>query len=110
MSSTIVANGSFLDLSGVIPFDTIEVQGTTANTDLILTASATLNNSGTILLDGAESRIYGNNGAANTLDNVNGTIEGAGQIGINNSGLNLTLINETRARSTLTARCSWDCS
>jgi len=35
MTSTIVANGSFLDLSGIISFDTIEVQGTTANTDLI---------------------------------------------------------------------------
>ena len=95
MSSTKVTSGSTLDLSGIISYSTIEVQGTTVDTDLVLTNSATLNNFGTILLDGTDSRIYGSNGLANALDNVNGTIEGAGQIGINSGSNNVALINES---------------
>jgi hypothetical protein len=104
MTSTIVANGSSLTLSGIIPFNTIEVQGATSDTDLILTANATLNNSGTIRLDGMDSRIRGNTNSPMVLDNVNGTIEGSGQIGVNNGGLQLGLVNE--AAGTIDANAS----
>jgi len=42
MSSTIVANGSSLGNPGIVPFDNIEVQGTTESTGLVLTANTTL--------------------------------------------------------------------
>jgi len=95
MSSTTLASGSTLDLAGAISYETIEVQGTTADTDLVLTNSATFDNAGTILLDGTDSRIYGTSGLGYALENVNGTVEGAGQIGISSSSYDISLINES---------------
>ncbi len=101
MSSTIVAAGSTLELSGVIPFETIQINGSQLRpASLALTGNATLDNGGTILLDGSyflHSLIENgrpDHGAV-TLDNVNGTIEGAGIISLSDSVPLSALVNQS---------------
>ena len=103
-SATIAAGTTYLELDNY----SIYLQGTLVNagtlsidsigdtTNLILEGTTnTLTGGGTILLsDNPNNRIYGAGQSAETLINVNNTIEGAGQIGINNGNLPLALTNE----------------
>ncbi|QDS97986.1 beta strand repeat-containing protein [Adhaeretor mobilis] len=61
-------------------------------TDLIVATSATLAGAGTITLDGSShnSRILDNSGTDGVLTNVNNTLQGRGQIGVNS----LEIINQ----------------
>lgn len=101
MSSTIVAAGSTLELAGVISFETIQIDGTQLRpASLALTGNATLDNGGTIQLDGSyflHSLIENgrpDHGAV-TLDNVYGTIEGAGVISLSESLPLSALVNQS---------------
>jgi hypothetical protein len=71
----------------------IEVDG--KQTDLVIDGQVTLDGHGTVMLDNANhpaDQIVGGDGDGNTLDNVNNTIEGAGNIG--NGSRDLSLVNE----------------
>jgi hypothetical protein len=90
-----VQDNTTLTLLGIITNDgTISLDSNYHNTDLIVgSAAVTLTGSGIILLGSASNnnnnRIYGSV-AADTLVNLNNTIEGSGQIGAGQ----LTLIND----------------
>ncbi len=66
------------------------------STNLILeSATVSLTGGGTLLLsDNPANRIYGASPTDATLINVNNTIEGAGQLGVNNSNVPLALTNQ----------------
>ncbi len=101
MSATIVAAGSTLELSGVISFETIQIDGTQPRpASLALVGNATLDNGGTIQLDGSYflHSLIGNgrpDHGAVTLDNVNGTIEGAGVVSLSESLPLSALVNQS---------------
>ena len=89
----LVDAGANLELIGTIHNEgTIEVDGTVLTTDLIIDGPVTLDDGGTIVLDGSTDQIVGAPGGG-VLDNVDNIILGAGQIGTGDD--NLTLINET---------------
>ena len=75
---------------------TLSIDSTGDTTNLILTGTSnTLTGGGTILLsDNANNRIYGSAGSTDTLVNVNNTIAGAGQIGVNNGNVPIAFTNE----------------
>jgi autotransporter passenger strand-loop-strand repeat protein len=86
-----VADASQLDLVGaIVNSGAISIDATAGFTDLMVNgSSATLTGGGTVeLSDSLGNRIYAA-AAADTLTNVNNTIEGAGQIG----NTQLTLVN-----------------
>jgi FecR protein len=93
----LVDSGANLELVGTIHnHGTIEIDG--KQTDLVIDGNVTLEGHGTILLDSAKNpadQIVGlsDSELSNKLDNVNNTIEGAGNIGTGNG--NLWLVNES---------------
>ena len=96
-STVQVTDNSVLFLSGAIGNSGTILNATTGdNTDIVIGGgnTATLTGGGIVDLGGPAARIYGSSSTPGTLDNVDNTIEGAGQIGINNGGLQLALINE----------------
>jgi hypothetical protein len=93
-----VADNNNLFLLGTIDnLGTLAENSTGDTTSIILdSATVSLTGGGTLLLsDSGANRIFGNSGADETLININNTIEGAGQIGINNSNNPLALTNES---------------
>ena len=96
-STVQVTDNSTLFLNGAIGNSGTILDATTGDsTDLQINAgdTATLSGDGVVDLAGASARFFGNGSTAAILDNVDNTIEGSGQIGINNGGLALALINE----------------
>ncbi len=93
----LVDAGANLALEGTIHnHGTIEVDG--KQTDLVIDGDVTLDGHGTIQLDSAKNpadQIVGDGGdeGRNTLDNVNNTIEGAGNIG--SGDRHFSLVNES---------------
>jgi hypothetical protein len=93
-----VADNNNLFLLGTLNnLGTLAENSTGDTTNIILdSATVSLTGGGTLLLsDSGANRIFGNSGADETLININNTIEGAGQIGINNSNNPLALTNES---------------
>jgi len=90
----LVDPGANLELIGTIHNEgMVEVDG--KQTDLVIDGHVTLDGHGTVMLDNAShpaDEIVGGDGDGNTLDNVNNTIEGAGNIGTGNG--DLSLVNE----------------
>jgi hypothetical protein len=83
-SNVTLLNNTALNLGGTINnVGTIQINGTGNNTDLrLVTGQVNLTGSGQVLLNNCSTnRIYGANGGAQILDNINNTIHGAGQIG-----------------------------
>jgi hypothetical protein len=93
-----VADNNNLFLSGTLDnLGTLAENSTGDTTSIILnSATVSLTGGGALLLsDSSANRIFGSGGADETLINVNNTIEGAGQIGINNVNNPLALTNES---------------
>jgi hypothetical protein len=83
-SNVTLANNTALQLAGTINnLGVIELNSTANNTDLqVVSGMVTLTGSGQVLLNnGSADRIYGLNGGAQILNNINNTIHGSGQIG-----------------------------
>jgi hypothetical protein len=78
-----VDNNNGLHVTGTIDnTGTVELASVANTTQFLLDAAVTLTGSGTLLLsNNTQNYIEGTGGAANTLDNVNNLITGAGQIG-----------------------------
>jgi hypothetical protein len=115
MSTTTLSNGEILGNTSIAAGDTYLLQdsdsaylegtltlagtlslgATGDDTNLVLdSVTVSLIGGGILLLsDSGNNRILGNDSTDSTLINVNNTIEGAGQIGINSSGQPLTLTN-----------------
>jgi hypothetical protein len=91
----LVDAGANLELKGMVHNEgTIEVDGKQA--DLAIDGHVTLDGHSTILLDSAKNpadQIVGGDEDRNTLDNVDNTIEGAGNIGTGNG--HFSLVNES---------------
>jgi hypothetical protein len=91
----LVDAGATLELKGMVHNEgTIEVDGKQA--DLAIDGHVTLDGHSTILLDSAKNpadQIVGGDEDRNTLDNVDNTIEGAGNIGTGNG--HFSLVNES---------------
>ncbi len=80
-----VVNGNALYLAGTInnTGSIVENAGTNTTDIRLTTQTVTLTGGGQLAMsNSANNRIFGNSNAAQTLDNVNNTISGAGQIGV----------------------------
>ncbi len=92
-----VDNNQLLELYGtIVNLGTLADDSTGNGTDIEIEGPVvTLTGSGTLLLsDNANNRIYGGGSGLGGLLNLDNTIEGAGQIGINNDNLPLSLTND----------------
>ena len=93
-----VDNDSDLSLLGTLDIVGTLLDNSTGNgTDIVLASpTVTLVGGGTLALsDNGANRVYGIVPGDGTLVNVDDTIEGAGQLGVNSGGYPLALINES---------------
>jgi hypothetical protein len=91
-----VVDNNNLYLDGKVDnLGTLELDSTGDTTRILLNApTVSLTGGGTLLLsDNGNNQIYGVNSGDDTLINVNNTIEGAGDLGVNNSNIPLALTN-----------------
>ena len=88
-----VANNANLRLYGaIVNHGAITLNAAANNANLLLvTPLTTLSGGGTVVMNGANSQIYGVGGYLDELDNVDNTISGIGDLGANQ----MTLVNET---------------
>ncbi len=88
-----LANNAALYLYGaIVNHGAINVNAGVNNTDVRLASPLTaLSGGGSLVLNGVNARVYGSTSYLNTLDNIDNTISGIGQIGANQ----MTLANET---------------
>jgi len=93
-STVSLLNGTYTTLLGtIINNGTIAQNSTGSFTDLHISGNVTLTGTGVLALsDSPNNRIFAT-GSDSLTNDVNHTIQGSGQLGINNAGFGFTLIN-----------------
>lgn len=90
-----LGNNTVTVLKGtIIDNGTIAQNSSGFNTDIQLTSNLTLSGKGVLALsNNSNNRIYAASGTDTLTNGVNHTIQGSGQLGINNSGFGFTFVN-----------------
>ena len=91
-------NGGSTTLQGTItlsgPTATLAEAATVNNTDLHIGGAVTLTGGGSLTMSGSSANRFLGTGSDTLLNDTSNTIQGSGQIGINNSGFAFTLTNK----------------